>query len=68
MYYFLTLDGKHTGLHAHRSLRDQELHDGRLRQMARELKITPAEFREIIDCTRDHAGLISLLRSRGVTI
>ena len=68
VYYFLTLDGKHTGLHAHRSLSDKELHDGRISQMARELKISPAEFREVVDCTQDHDGLIALLRSKGVTI
>jgi len=68
VYYFLIADGKHTGLHAHRSLRDLELHSGRLGQMARELRLSRDEFMEVVDCTRDHDGLIALLRSKGVTI
>jgi hypothetical protein len=66
--YYLTLEGRRTGFRMHRSGRDIEPHDGRIRQMARELKVESEHLWALYDCSLDRAGLVQLLRDRGFTI
>ena len=68
MWYYFTVDGRHTGLHLFRSLRDDDLHEGRIGQMARRMQMSREEFMSVVDCTLDQAGIVALLRSKGVTV
>lgn len=49
----------------HRSLNDKELREGRIRQMATEMRLGPEVVRGLHDCSVDKDGLLQLLRQKG---
>jgi len=67
-WYYLWVDDRRSGLKMHRSLRDDELHSGRIRQMAAELRIESKDLWALYDCSLDREGLVHLLREKGVKI
>jgi hypothetical protein len=64
-YYFLQHQGKLTPIHTKISHGETDLYDGLCSQMARQMRLTTAQFRQFVDCTLTSEGYVGTLISAG---
>jgi hypothetical protein len=66
--WYLVVDGVTTRRNTFASRSDDEFHNGRLSQMAREIGITRDEFMALVSCELSGPDLVDLLRKKGVPL
>ena len=63
-FYELYLNEKKTGIHTHVSHGKKQIHSAVLSQMAKQLKLSNKELKDLLDCPLDFDGLIEILQSK----
>lgn len=65
MFYHLCVAGMKTKIWTKISHGDREIHDGLLSAMARQLRLTNRQFRDLVECPLTAEEFARLLRERG---
>ena len=65
VFYHLHVDGKKTKIWTKISHGAKEIHDRLLGAMARQLRLTGGQFRELVECPMSESDYIALLRDQG---
>lgn len=69
-YYFLFVDGKRTGIYTKVSTGTnyRTLRDPLVALMAKQLKLTAKQFRELVECKLTAGGYVEILRGQGLNL
>ena len=69
-YYWLYVDGKKTQINTHvsRGTAYKTLGDDLVWAMAKQLKITTKQFRQLVECTLSEVGYIAAVRSQQIEL
>lgn len=62
--YWLIIDNKRTGIHTRLSHGEREADDWIQRQVAKQMKLSPSEFTEFVECTIDETRYAELIGQR----
>lgn len=68
IYFRLYVDGKKTVVWTKISHGENEIHDGLLGAMARQVRLTRKHFNELLDCPLQHEDYVKILAASGVII
>jgi len=64
-YFFLYTNGRRTRVQTHISHGERDVSENLFSHMARQLHLTKAELRDLVECTLSGERYVELLRGRG---